>query len=140
LLNKHGSDRCKADTGEARVNLFGLEFQNIFWQNYFFMEKLEVYSKIRPGDRIRVYEKLKGEEGRETIFEGILISKKHGTGVNATFCVREVIDGVGVEKIYPLHSPLVSKIELLKKGRGKRAKLYWIREKPEREIRKKLKV
>jgi large subunit ribosomal protein L19 len=104
------------------------------------MEKLEVYSKIRPGDRIRVYEKLKGEEGRETIFEGILISKKHGTGVNATFCVREVIDGVGVEKIYPLHSPLVSKIELLKKGRGKRAKLYWIREKPEREIRKKLKV
>jgi len=103
------------------------------------MEKLEIYSKIRPGDRIRVYEKLKGEK-REAIFEGILIAKKHGMGPNATFCVREVIDGIGVEKIYPLHSPLVSKIELLKKGRGKRAKLYWIRKKSEKEIRKKLKV
>jgi len=95
---------------------------------------------MRPGDTIRVYEKLPGEKRKKSqVFEGILIAKKHGKGINATFTVRAILEGVGVEKIYPLHSPLIEKIEIVKRGKARRAKLYYLREKSERKVKKKLK-
>jgi len=97
--------------------------------------------EMRAGDTIRVFEKIVGESKKKSqVFEGILISKKHGKGINATFTVRAVLDNVGVEKTYPLHSPLIEKIEIVKKGKARRAKLYYLREKSEKKIRKKLKA
>ena len=97
--------------------------------------------EMKPGDTIRVFEKVLGEAKRKSqVFEGILISRKHGKGINATFTVRAILDGVGTEKIYPLHSPLIEKIEVVKKGRARRAKLYYLREKSQKKIRKKLRA
>jgi large subunit ribosomal protein L19 len=94
---------------------------------------------MRPGDTIKVAEKiLEKSKKKSQIFEGVLISKKHGKGINATFTLRSLIDGVGVEKTYPLHSPLIEKIQVVKKGKARRAKLYYIREKAQKQIRKKL--
>lgn len=96
--------------------------------------------EMSPGDTIKVFEKIP-EEGKKKsqTFEGILIAKKHGKGINATFTLRAVIGGVGVEKTFPLHSPLIEKIKVIKKGKARRAKLYYLREKAQRAIRKKLK-
>jgi large subunit ribosomal protein L19 len=84
---------------------------------------------IRPGDTVCVYRKIK-EKDKERIqaFEGIVIARKHGKGISATITVRKVISGVGVEKIYPLHSPNTDKIEILKRGKVRRAKLYYLRD------------
>ncbi|MCZ2846041.1 MAG: 50S ribosomal protein L19 [Candidatus Bathyarchaeota archaeon] len=93
---------------------------------------------MKPGDTVRVFEKIKGKSKKKSqAFEGIVISQKHGKGINATFTVRAILDGVGLEKTYPLHSPLIEKIEVVKKGRAKRAKLYYLRRKSEKEVRKK---
>ncbi len=95
---------------------------------------------MNPGDTIRVSEKiLEKSKKKSQVFEGILIAKKHGKGINATFTLRAIIDGIGVEKTYPLHSPLIEKIQIIKKGRARRAKLYYLREKAQKQIRKKLK-
>lgn len=94
---------------------------------------------IRPGDTVRVYQKIretipskgsKKEEKKEKIqtFEGVVIAKKHGQELGATFTVRKVISDVGVEKIFPLHSPTLEKIEILKRAKTRRAKLYYLRE------------
>jgi large subunit ribosomal protein L19 len=89
--------------------------------------------EFRPGDTIRVHERiLEGgdgaKEGKERIqvFEGIVI-KCAGSGVNKTFTVRKVSYGVGVEKIFPLHSPRIAKIEVVERGRARRARLNYIR-------------
>ncbi len=96
---------------------------------------------IRPGDTVRVSQKIKeGDKDRITNFEGIVIACKHGTTVSATFTVRKVIDGIGVEKVFPLHSPTISKIDVLRRSQVGRAKLYYIREKAARETRKKMKT
>ncbi len=86
-------------------------------------------SEVRAGDTVRVYQKIKEEEEkyRIQVFEGLVIAKKHGKGVSATITVRKIISGVGVEKIFPIHSPLITKIEIVKKGKTKRAKLYYLR-------------
>ncbi|MCS7198603.1 MAG: 50S ribosomal protein L19 [Candidatus Bipolaricaulota bacterium] len=88
---------------------------------------------FRPGDTIRVHERvLEGGEGakegkeRIQIFEGIVI-KCAGSGINKTFTVRKVSYGVGVEKIFPLHSPRIAKIEVVERGRARRARLTYIR-------------
>jgi large subunit ribosomal protein L19 len=97
--------------------------------------------EMRAGDTVRVYEKVAGEQKKKSqVFEGILISKKHGKGINATFTLRAILEGLGVEKTYPLHSPLIEKIEVVKKGKAKRAKLYYLRNETEKKIRKKLKA
>lgn len=95
---------------------------------------------IRPGDTVRVHQKIK-EAGKERVamFEGLVLACKHGSGVTATFTVRRVIDGIGVERVFPLHSPTISKIEVLRHSKVRRAKLYYIREKAAREIRRKMK-
>jgi len=95
---------------------------------------------MRPGDTIRVVQKVKeGDKTRLQTFEGLVIAKKHGKGVTGTFTVRKVSAGVGVERIWPLHSPIIDKIEIVRRAsRVRRAKLYYIREKAARDTRRKM--
>ncbi len=85
--------------------------------------------QFKPGDTLKVYVKVKeGEKERIQIFQGLCIARKHG-GLRETFTVRKISQGVGVERIFPLHSPFIEKIEVIRVGRVRRAKLYYIREK-----------
>ena len=80
-----------------------------------------------PGDTVRVHVKIReGEKERIQVFQGVVISKRKG-GVNATFTVRKVSYGVGVERIFPMHSPIVDKVEIVTRGRVRRAKIYYLR-------------
>jgi large subunit ribosomal protein L19 len=108
------------------------------------MTKLEQFNKtqvknipeIRPGYTLRLGLKIK-EGGKEKIqyFEGLVIAIKHGKGINATVTVRKTSQGIGVERIIPLHSPIVKSIEIVKKSKVRRAKLYYIRKKSKKESR-----
>jgi len=83
---------------------------------------------LHVGDTIRVHQKIKeGNRERIQVFEGIII-KKQGGGVNATFTVRRVAYGVGVEKTFLIHSPMVEKVEVVRVGKARRAKLYYLRD------------
>ncbi|GAC1412954.1 MAG: 50S ribosomal protein L19 [Candidatus Doudnabacteria bacterium] len=83
---------------------------------------------FKVGDTVKVHQKIKeGEKERLQIFEGLVIARKGGTGTNATFIVRKIASGVGVERIYPLHSPNIAKLEVVKGGDVSRAKLYYVR-------------
>ncbi|PIR85602.1 50S ribosomal protein L19 [Candidatus Kaiserbacteria bacterium CG10_big_fil_rev_8_21_14_0_10_44_10] len=94
---------------------------------------------IRPGDTVRVHQKIE-EKGktRLQVFEGVVLARKHGDEPGATFTVRKVASGVGVEKIFPLYSPLIDKIEIVKRSKVRRAKLYFIRDKVAREIKRQM--
>jgi large subunit ribosomal protein L19 len=82
---------------------------------------------FRPGDTVKVHVRLReGEKERIQVFEGLVIARKHG-GVSETFTVRKISSGIGVERTFPLHSPIVAKIEVSRRGRVRRAKLYYIR-------------
>jgi large subunit ribosomal protein L19 len=84
---------------------------------------------LRAGDIVRVHQKVKEKDGNERIqmFEGIVISAKHGKGISGMFTVRKVVAGIGVEKTFPLHSPVIAKIEILRRSKVRRAKLYYLR-------------
>ena len=84
---------------------------------------------IRPGDVVRVHQKIKEQDEKERIqvFEGLIIARKHGKGANATFTVRKIFQGIGVERIFPIHCPTISKIEVIKHSKVRRAKLYYMR-------------
>jgi large subunit ribosomal protein L19 len=91
---------------------------------------------LRAGDTIRVWQKIKEKEKfRLQAFEGIVLARKHGTEAGGTFTVRKVVDGVGVERIFPLYSPMIDKVEIIRRSKVRRAKLYYIREKAAKEIR-----
>ncbi|MDJ0803054.1 MAG: 50S ribosomal protein L19 [Desulfobacterales bacterium] len=80
-----------------------------------------------PGDTVKVHVKIKeGEKERIQVFQGVVISKRKGS-TNATFTVRKVSYGVGVERIFPLHSPIIDKVEVVARGRVRRAKIYYLR-------------
>lgn len=97
--------------------------------------------EVRPGDTVRIFQKIKeGDKTRLQPFEGLVIARKHGKGISATITVRKVAAGVGVERIFPLHTPTIEKIEVLKRSKVRRAKLYYIREKAAKEVRKKMKI
>jgi len=84
---------------------------------------------VRPGYTIRVYQKIKEKDKqRIQVFEGLVIAKKHGSEPGATVTVRKVFQGIGVEHVFPIYSPLVSKVEIVKRGRVRRAKLYYMRD------------
>ncbi len=99
--------------------------------------KLEIFTKkylkqnlpdIRPGDTVKVYQKIKeGDKKRVQIFEGVVLARKHGKEIGATITVRKIISGIGVEKIFPIHSPTIEKIEIVSRGKVRRAKLYYLR-------------
>ncbi len=94
---------------------------------------------VRPGDTVKVWQKIQ-EKGKIRLqaFEGLVLAHKHGREAGATFTVRTVMDSVGVEKIFPLYSPMIDKIELLRRSKVRRAKLYFVREKAAKEIRKQM--
>jgi len=82
---------------------------------------------MRPGDTVRVHVRVReGEKERIQVFEGVVIGK-HGGGVRETFTVRKVAFGQGVERVFPLHSPVLDKIEVVRSARVRRAKLYFLR-------------
>ena len=82
---------------------------------------------FRPGDTVKVHVKIKeGEKERIQAFQGVVISKRKGA-TNATFTVRKVSYGIGVERIFPMHSPVIDRIEVITKGRVRRAKIYYLR-------------
>ena len=83
--------------------------------------------EFRAGDNVKVHVRIReGEKERIQIFEGLVIAR-HGGGISATYTVRKMSSGVGVERIFPLHSPLVAKIEVVRHGKVRRAKLNYIR-------------
>ncbi len=83
---------------------------------------------FRPGDTVRVNVRVKeGEKERVQAFEGICIARKHG-GVSETFTVRKISNGIGVERIFPLHSPMIGEIVVVRRGVVRRAKLYYLRD------------
>jgi large subunit ribosomal protein L19 len=80
-----------------------------------------------PGDTVRVHVKIReGDKERIQVFQGVVISKRKG-GVSAAFTVRKVSYGVGVERIFPMHSPIIDKVEIVTRGRVRRAKIYYLR-------------
>ena len=112
---------------------------------------------FRAGDTINVWSKIleektekKGEKKKKDTkkteankfrlqaFEGIVLARKHGTEMGATFTVRKIASGVGVERIFPLYSPMIDKIEITKRSRARRSKLYYIRDKAVKDVRSKM--
>ncbi|MCL6474441.1 MAG: 50S ribosomal protein L19 [Firmicutes bacterium] len=82
-----------------------------------------------PGDTVRVHAKvIEGNKERIQVFEGVVIARKHG-GINETFTVRKISHGVGVERTFMLHSPRIDRIEVVRRGKVRRAKLYYLRKK-----------
>ena len=82
---------------------------------------------VNVGDTVKVHVKIKeGDKFRFQIFEGTVIAKKHG-GINETFTVRRVAHGCGIERVFPVHSPVVDKVEVVRGGKVRRGKLYYIR-------------
>lgn len=107
---------------------------------------------FRAGDTLRVWSKIAEEKTstkankktekiikfRLQAFEGIVLARKHGKEMGSRFTVRKVASGVGVERIFPLFSPLIDKIEIIKKAKSRRSKLYYIRDKAIKDVRRKL--
>ncbi len=93
------------------------------------------------GDVVRVWNKIKENDGKTRLqaFEGMVLARKHGTEIGATFTVRRVASGVGVERVYPLFSVMIDKIEIVRRSRTRRSKLYYVRDKALRDVRRKLK-
>lgn len=94
---------------------------------------------IRSGDTVKVSQKIQ-EKGKTRLqmFEGLVLAVKHGTEAGATFTVRRTASGVGVEKVFPLYSPMIDKITITKRSQVRRSKLYHIREKAAKEIRRQM--
>ena len=94
---------------------------------------------LQAGDTVRVWQKIvEKDKTRLQAFEGLVIARKHGREAGATFTVRRVSSGIGVEKIFPLYSPVIDKIEVVKRSKVRRAKLYHIRESAAKEIRRQM--
>ncbi len=95
---------------------------------------------ITPGNIVRVWQKIKeGDKTRLQAFEGLVIARKHGFEPGASFILRKMFGDIGVERTFPLYSPTIEKIELISRSKVRRAKLYYIREKAAKAIRKKMK-
>ena len=129
-------DASKDQKIKNSVVLEEIQVQNITKQEEKIMDLMqaftEKYKKAEPpvvavGDTVRVHLKVKeGNRERIQVFEGTVIAKKHG-GIEETFTVRRVSYGVGVEKVFPVHAPSIEKIELVRHGKVRRAKLYYLR-------------
>jgi large subunit ribosomal protein L19 len=93
------------------------------------------------GDVVRVWNKIKEADGKTRLqaFEGMVLARKHGSEMGATFTVRKVASGVGVERVFPLYSVMIDKVEIVRRARTRRSKLYYVRDKALRDVRRKLK-
>ncbi len=98
---------------------------------------------FKSGDTVRVWTKIADEKNkgkfRLQAFEGMVLARKHGTTMGATFTVRKVASGVGVERVFPLYSPMIDSLEMVKIARARRSKLYYVRDKAVKEVRRKMK-
>jgi|GEM_PF-218609 large subunit ribosomal protein L19 len=93
---------------------------------------------FRPGDTVKIAVRVvEGEKERIQNFQGVVIARR-GSGMNETFRVRKISNGVGVERIFPIHSPIIQSLQVLKEGTVRRAKLYYLRGMSEKKIRQKL--
>ena len=93
--------------------------------------------EFKPGDTINVHVRvIEGDKERIQQFQGVVIARR-GAGLNATFTVRKISDGVGVERIFPLHSPKIAKIDRVKEGKVRRAKLYYLRKLAAKQVTQK---
>ncbi|OQX70725.1 50S ribosomal protein L19 [Candidatus Parcubacteria bacterium 4484_255] len=91
----------------------------------------KIKARFTPGDTLRIHQIISGfgtDKEKTQIFEGVLLAHKGGQQPGATITVRGEIDGIGVERIFPLHSPTIKQIEIIKKGKARRAKLYYLRQ------------
>ena len=102
------------------------------------------FPDIRPGDTVRVHQKIKeesmakgkkGEKERVQIFEGVVLRVRGGMGLNGSFLVRKIASGVGVEKNFPIHMPSLVKVEVVKRSKVRQARLYYLRDKKEKDSR-----
>ena len=95
---------------------------------------------FKAGDTVKVWSKIPEEKGKFRLqaFEGMVLARKHGTEAGATFTVRKVASGVGVERIFPIFSPMVDKIEIIRRANARRSKLYYIRTKAVKDVNRKL--
>ena len=102
----------------------------------------EVLAKIKPGAKVRVWERIKeAEKERQSAFSGIVIARKHGSEAGATFTVRAILQEVGVEKVFPINSPMISKVDVISSPRKVgRSKLYLIRKLSPKKVAEKLKI
>jgi len=101
------------------------------------MNKLDAFNKnqikagipdLKAGDTVKIHQKVKeGDKRKSQSFEGLILARKHGKGVSATITVRKMTLGVGVEKTFPIYSPNIEKIEIIKRGKARRAKLYYLK-------------
>ncbi len=99
------------------------------------------FDGIKPGWTIRINQRIKeGEKTRVQAFEGMVISHKHGTEAGGTITVRKVTDGIGVEKTFPIYLPSIESVKVVRKAKVRRAKLYYLRDKTNKEIRKKIRT
>ena len=99
------------------------------------------FDGMRPGWTIKVFQKIKeGEKTRVQAFEGLIMSRKHNKESGATVTIRKVSGGIGVEKTFPIYLPTIDKVEVIRKAKVRRAKLYYLKEKSAREIRRKTKA
>ncbi len=100
----------------------------------------EILGKIKPGSTVKVTERIKEKDKERTsVFSGTILARRHGKGLNASITVRGEVAGVGVEKVYPLKSPIISKLEIVGTPKKvKRAKLYYLRELSHKKTRQKL--
>lgn len=96
--------------------------------------------KFNVGDTVKVHVRIvEGDKFRIQVFEGTVIAKKHG-GVSETFTVRRVAHGCGIERVFPLHSPTVEKVEVVREGKVRRAKLYYLRDRVGKAAKVKSKI
>jgi len=103
---------------------------------------------IQPGDIVKVYQKIKeqskkakqGKQERIQVFEGVILAIKHGKGISGTITVRKMVGDVGVERIFPIHSPNIEKIEIVQRGKRRKAKLYYLRDRVGKKAKLKRKV
>ena len=92
------------------------------------------------GDTLRVWSKIEDKgKFRLQAFEGVVLARKHGASLGATFTLRKVSNSVGVERIFPLYSPMIDKIEVVKRARARQSKLYYVRTKAVRDVRRRMK-
>lgn len=103
---------------------------------------------IQPGDIVKVYQKIKeqskkakqGKQERIQVFEGVILAIKHGKGISGTITVRKIVGDVAVERIFPIHSPNIEKIEIVQRGKRRKAKLYYLRDRVGKKAKLKRKV